>query len=817
MGIAPTMTQDHPHPSDPSPARLDLSSLNTHQRQAVEALRGPVLVLAGAGSGKTRVLTHKISHLIESGAYPSSILAVTFTNKAAREMTARVEQLLGAPQHQLGLWIGTFHSICGRLLRREIGKYQDKAGRQWASNFVIYDETSSLGVVKEAIRALNLDEKLYNPKTLRYQISNLKNDMVSAYDYASEARDFRTEQVSRIYDVYETLLCQNNALDFDDLLLKSVELLQQHPDVLDRYHRQFQHILVDEFQDTNNTQYELVRLIAENTTLANRNVAGHGQLWQHRSFTVVGDVDQSIYSWRGANFKILLNFQKDFPDTQLIKLEDNYRSTQNILQMANAIIEHNDERLPKVLRSVKGGGDPIHCYEAQDDRDEALFIINKFLDWVHADQVKPGDCCILYRTNAQSRSFEDVFMSKGLSYTMVGGTRFYERREIKDVLAYLTVVFNPADSVSIKRIINVPKRSIGKTTLDNLEAYAAAQGTTLWEALLSVHAIEAVKAKATKSIQEFVGLIEQLKAQQAHMSLDDWIVYICEKTGMLEALKAADPMDMEGRVQNVEEFVSVAKQYLFDVPDGDLASFLTQMSLLSDTDTAASAEDRFTLMTMHAAKGLEFPVVAIAGLEEGLFPHSRSQTDNSQMEEERRLMYVGITRAEDRLLLTYARRRLVFGELRYAVPSRFLKEVPQDLLTGLYSLDQDSRSEGGGDRFYAGGRSSEGARYGSGYGGGGSYSDRSLDYEGRQPQLRKNSAARVGGSSRASSSRASSTTASSGARLLPVGTRVGHAKFGQGTIEQVLGEGAKAIYSVQFDGIQGKKLLDPQVARLERL
>lgn len=811
---------------------IDVSTLNPQQRQAVVSILGPVLILAGAGSGKTRVLTHKIAHLIESGAYPPTILAVTFTNKAAREMSERLEQLLGQRMQDLGLWVGTFHSICGRILRREILSYQDASGRTWTNNFVIYDETNSVAAVKEAIKALNLDEKLYNPKTIRYQISGLKNELLTAYDYASQATDFRTEQLSRIYDAYEAILAQNNALDFDDLLLKTVVLLQKQPHIRDRYHQQFKHLLVDEFQDTNDTQYELVRLIAENVLTQERSLVDHPTLWQTRSFTVVGDVDQSIYSWRGANFRIILNFQRDFPATQLIKLEENYRSTDNILQLANAIIENNDQRLPKVLRSVKGQGKPIQCYEAQDDRDEALFIINRLLDKVNQEGYRPGQCCVLYRTNAQSRAFEDVLMSKGLAYTVVGGTKFYERREIRDILAYLTVVFNPADAYSVKRIINVPKRSIGKTSLEKLELFAQSEGMTLYEALQRVDSVPGVSAKTASAIKGFISTIQTFREQVDQMALDEWILLVCEQSGYLEALKETDPLDNEGRIQNVEEFITVAKQYLLDYPEGDLGGFLTQMSLLTDIDSAEEESSRFVLMTMHAAKGLEFPVVAIGGLEEGLFPHSRSNTDNDQLEEERRLMYVGVTRAEDQLILTYARRRMVFGELRYAVPSRFLKEAPQALLTGLYSLDQESwRDEnarlyqrpklGGGQRdwdvdddpetreerprFNASGKP-PGRRSPSGY------SDRGIDREAYGVKARKGANAHY-----ASQQKSSTPAIPSGIKLLTVGTRVAHDKFGAGTIEQILGEGAKAIYSIQFEGIKGKKLLDPQVAKLKPL
>ncbi len=786
-------------------------NLNPQQQDAIEHLNGPLLVLAGAGSGKTRVLTCKIASAVSKGIDPSQILAVTFTNKAAKEMTHRIQLILphGA---ETGMWIGTFHSICGRILRREIGLYKSDTGKTWNNNFVIYDESDSIAAVKEAIKLLELDDKLYTPKNIKYLISNLKNQLISPYQYASKAVDFKSEKLARIYDTYEAILSRNNAMDFDDLLQKTVELLRDNPSVRERYHQRFTHVLVDEFQDTNDAQYELVRLIVEGRPKSERGQIDPVQFWQARGLTVVGDVDQSIYSWRGANFKIILNFQTDFPEAKLIKLQHNYRSTGNILNAANAIIENNLERLPKELISVKGPGEKIYCYEAKDDRDEAFFIIDKFQNEIREGKYRPGDCCILYRTNSQSRMFEDIFMSRGLSYTVVGGLKFYERREIKDVLAYLNVVFNDQDAYSIKRVINVPKRSIGKTTVDKLEAYAEAQQIPLYQVLRAVEQLPGIAANTQKAIGRFVASIEDLKHQSQQLSLNDLIIHVVESTGYLDELKQDDPMDNEGRIQNIEEFVSVAKQYLSDNPEGDLAGFLTQMSLLSDLDSAEPAENKYVLMTMHSAKGLEYPVVAIAGLEEGLFPHARSLSDKTQMEEERRLMYVGVTRAVDRLYLTYARRRMVFGELRYASPSRFLKEVPPEFLSGTYSLDyerssyRDSSSEGdysyGSRKIYTQERS-------SGY-----TSSRFEEDEPPATRIKKSASA---SSSSSGSNRLKAPSASSFVRLLEPGTRVSHPKFGAGTLEQVIGEGEKAVYSIKFDTIPGKKLLDPKFANLDPL
>ncbi len=783
-----------------------LENLNEDQLQAVTHPLGPLLVLAGAGSGKTRVLTHNIAHKIENGVYPGEILAVTFTNKAAKEMKHRIGQLLGESAAKW-LWIGTFHSICGRILRRDIGHYTSQAGRTWQPNFVIYDESESIAAVKEVVKSLNLDEKLYAPKNIRYLISGFKNAMIDAYDYASNAKDFRTEKLAQVFDGYEALLSRNNAMDFDDMLMITVKLLQQNPHVLQRYHEQFKHILVDEFQDTNDAQYELVRLLSEGCTKAERTPGLHKQLWQQRSLTVVGDVDQSIYSWRGANFRILLNFQKDFPDATVVKLLKNYRSTANILEVANAIIEKNKERMPKELFSVRGQGEKINLYESHDDREEALYVIDRLLQLTSGGQYKPGDCCILYRTNVQSRVLEDVLISRGISYAMIGGLKFYERREIKDILAYLTVIFNDADAYSVKRVLNVPKRGIGKTTIEYLEAAAAQHQVTLYQVLKQADQVPDIKPKAAKAIGAFVGVMEQLKKLATEVTLDELVRQILDLTGYYDELKVEDPTDSEGRQANVEEFVGVARQFLMENPEGQLADFLTQMSLLSDIDTSEPAENKFVLMTLHACKGLEFPVVAIMGLEEGLFPHFRSLNDAAQMEEERRLMYVGVTRAMERLFLTYARRRMIMGELRYSQPSRFLKEIPTEHLSGYYTLDREMSASRLSDGKVDALRKPSRVR------------DEFTDYGDEahvSPHLRgrkKPAMARAG----ESAENAVVKSASAPPPAYKVGDKVRHAKFGTGVVSQVLGEGDKAIYSIQFENIPGKKLLDPKFAKLERL
>jgi DNA helicase II / ATP-dependent DNA helicase PcrA len=778
-----------------------LQGLNTEQCQATAAIFGPVLVLAGAGSGKTKVLTSKIAYMIDQGVQPEHILAVTFTNKAAKEMKARVEAILPSARSS---WIGTFHSVSSKLLRRDIDQYTAPTGRSWGQNFVIYDESDSIAAVKAAVQQHNLDEKMYVPKALRYQISELKNSLLDAHQYAHSVNktDYKAEKLALVYDSYEAIMSKHNALDFDDLLMLTVKLLQQQPAVLSRYHQHFQHILVDEFQDTNNAQYELVRLLAEGSVT--RAPELHNQLWQTRSLTVVGDVDQSIYSWRGANFRILLNFQKDFPAVQMVKLQKNYRSKATILEAANSVIENNSERLPKTLEATRGEGEKLYCYEAKDDRDEAFFVVDRFQQLINQHNYKPSDCCILYRTNAQSRSLEDVLMSRGIPYTMVGGLKFYERREIKDLLAYLTILFNPQDDYSLKRIINVPKRGVGKTSLDKLEQLAAQHRCSLFDLLQHVEFYSGVvSAKFAKTLLAFGATLQNLRQHADQHPADELLVQVAEATGYLEELRNDDPKDAEGRLANVEEFVSVAKQFHKDNPEDGLPEFLAQMSLLSDLDSADAVDSKLTLMTLHAAKGLEFPVVALCGLEEGIFPHFRSLNSTDQMEEERRLMYVGLTRAEDCLMLTYARRRMIFGDIRYQRPSRFLMEIPPRLIAGDYSLD----AEGGRNQM------STSVEPFETFGGAGI----KLQPMGGSASSGPAKLNPAGGASRPSAGGNSGKLHATGpgGSVYKKGDRVRHGKFGEGTVIQVFGEGPKTLYNVQFDSIEGKKLINPKFAPLE--
>lgn len=654
-----------------------LVGLNPAQQEAVTKIFGVMLVLAGAGSGKTRVLTNRIAYLIKNGADPNEILAVTFTNKAAQEMKSRLTKMLGEDIVK-NLWVGTFHNICCRILRQDIEKYENEEGRKWQSNFVIFDQSDSVSLVKQAIQAENLDEKMYVPKAIQSTISMAKNKMIDAYKYATNARDFRSERISKIYDNYEKLLATNNALDFDDLLLMSVNLIAKNADVRRKYHSRFKHVLVDEFQDTNLVQYRLISMIY------------HGGIenpqFTDRSLCVVGDVDQSIYSWRGADCKIILNFERDYSTCELIKLEQNYRSTGTILEAANRVIVNNSERLDKKLISNKGKGEKISCFEAHDEQEESQHIANKIKNLI-ANKFSLNDCVVLYRTNAQSRAIEEAFMSQNIPYKMIGGVKFYERKEVKDIIAYLKLIYNPDDSQSLKRVINVPKRSIGATTVNKIQDIANRNDTSMFTALSRIEEFQEFTARTSKPLKEFYTLIASLRDKALSMPLSEFIAQLIDDTGYYGELKGENTEESNNRLENLQEFISVAREYETDTDEPDLGEFLSQVALVSDVDMLEEESQSVTLMTLHAAKGLEFPIVFLAGLEDGIFPHMRSLQSSSEMEEERRLMYVGITRAEEMLFLSYAKKRLIWGDYKYFTPSRFLSEIPPQLLDSVSSED----------------------------------------------------------------------------------------------------------------------------------
>ena len=646
-----------------------LEGLNREQKQAVEVTDGSLLVLAGAGSGKTRVLTTRIAYLIQHGANPYSICAVTFTNKAAKEMKERLAKILGEDVVSK-MWVGTFHSICGRILRSDIDKYTNKNQKKWDKNFVIYDETETLTIIKNAIKKFGLDEKMYQPKLIKAAISNAKNKMQDAYAFATFAKDFRSEKIAQVYEEYEKQLQLNNALDFDDMLMHCVELLENVPEVREKYHKRFTHLLVDEFQDTNKAQYNLIRAIYTNGLTEDE--------LSNRSLCVVGDVDQSIYSWRGADFKIILNFQHEFKKSKLIKLEQNYRSCDVILQAANKLILNNTERLEKNLFSNKGRGDNIQYYQAADDSNEAAYVAKKIEDMTLSSR-DYYNYAVLYRTNAQSRKIEEALIARSIPYKMVGGLKFYDRKEIKDIIAYLKLIYNSADSQSLKRIINVPKRAIGATTVQKLFDLADEKDVSVYEIAQNIEEYEDIAPKTRAKIKDFCNLIEKFKAATSTMNLDEFIGLIIDQSGYVEELKEENNIEAEAKIENLRELINVAKE--FEETEGNvLGEFLSQVALVSDLDETADVDNSVVLMTLHAAKGLEFENVFIMGLEEGVFPHSRSAESKSEMEEERRLMYVGITRAQTNLFLTSAQRRQFHGEYRYFSPSRFLNEIPKEIM-----------------------------------------------------------------------------------------------------------------------------------------
>lgn len=693
------------------PQTLDfLAQLNTSQRRAVEHYCGPLLVVAGAGSGKTRALTFRIANLILNHRVdPENILAVTFTNKAAREMKERIEKLFaeqealaqkGKPLGALhereqmrlrsyvyknitkDLWIGTFHALCARILRFDIEKYQDPAGQR-TRNFSIFDESDVQNLVKGIVASKNLDDKKFDPRSIRYAISNAKNQGFSPMDVEREQPNYRGRVIADVYAEYQRGLAANNAMDFDDLILVPVQLFRQNEQVLAYWHKRFRHILVDEYQDTNRTQYDLIRMLVTNGASTT-----NFKDWNHRSVFVVGDADQSIYSFRAADFRILLGFQEDFGDglpdddtRTMVKLEENYRSTSNIIEVANVVIENNTERIDKVLRATRGEGESIYLFRADDEGQEAQFVVQNIrqlrdnhpeLDW--------GSFAILYRTNAQSRAFEEVLARFQLPYTIVGGLRFYDRREVKDVLSYLRAIANPDDSISIERVINVPRRGVGKTTLDRLKQAAQQTNVSLWNILCDETSVQTLAGRSAKAVFSFVEIIQKYQDQLETASASEIMQGILEDSGYIADLQSQDTDEAQDRIGNVQELYNASLQFQEENDNASLVGFLANASLASDLDNLEEGKSSISLMTLHSSKGLEFPVVFLVGLEQGLFPNYRSLEDPASLEEERRLCYVGITRAQERLFITYARERRLYGNREPASPSLFLAEIPPERL-----------------------------------------------------------------------------------------------------------------------------------------
>ena len=633
-----------------------LEGLNPQQKKAVQHKEGPLLILAGAGSGKTRVLTRRIAYLIEYyHVSPFNILAVTFTNKAAGEMKERVQSLLGRLEGSV--WVSTFHSFCVRVLRKEGGKIG------YGSNFVIYDTADQRQLIKQVLQELNFDLKKTNPAAVLAEISRVKNELVTPEAYTSRVGDFFMEITARAYTLYQQKLKENNALDFDDLIMKTVELFRDNPLVLEYYQNRFQYISVDEYQDVNTAQYQLVQLLAAN----------------YRNICVVGDPDQGIYGFRGADIRNILNFESDYPDSQVIKLEQNYRSREKILRAADSVISNNLSRKDKKLWTDRGAGKDINLYLAYNEKDEAAYICRKIRDLSSAGY-QYGDTAVLYRTNAQSRALEEFFLKYAIPYQIIGGLRFYDRLEIKDTIAYLRVIYNPADQISLLRIINKPKRGIGAGTIAKLQQYAEQNGLSLEQAGLKAGEIASLSASYRTKLLNFFRMIAGFREDAQNLTIDRLTEKILKETGYVAELEQAGGIKEKARLENIQELFSVIQEFLKSGENNTLAGFLEEVSLLSDLDTLEDSEQFVTLMTLHAAKGLEFPVVFMVGMEEGIFPHVNSLMETEGLEEERRLCYVGITRAMDELYLTLARERMRFGEQQINLPSRFLEEIPQELL-----------------------------------------------------------------------------------------------------------------------------------------
>ncbi|CCQ49077.1 DNA helicase PcrA [Crocosphaera watsonii] len=764
-----------------------LSQLNPSQRIAVEHFCGPLLVVAGAGSGKTRALTYRIAHLITHYQVdPESILAVTFTNKAAREMKDRLERLFaqemalkqqGQPFNSLPeydqkrllsqvykkttkkLWIGTFHSLCARILRYDINKYQDEKKRQWERNFSIFDESDVQSLVKNIVlKQFNLDDKKFNPRTVRYAISNAKNLGLSPEAYLKENSYAKGRVIAEVYNEYQTQLAANNALDFDDLILVPVRLFQQNESILGYWHSQFKHILVDEYQDTNRIQYELIQLL---TTNAEPRKSEWN--WENRSIFVVGDADQSIYSFRMADFTILLNFQSDFGDglpdedtRTMVKLEENYRSTETILQAANQLIENNSQRIDKILRPTRGEGEEIYCYKAEDERIEADFVMGKIQEMVETNpELNWGDFALLYRVNAQSRPFEDNFIRNNIPYNIVGGFKFYDRQEIKDSIAYLRLIVNPFDTVSLLRVINSPRRGIGKTSIDSLLKASQELEIPLWEIVRDETSVKTLAGRAAKSVNKFASMIKELQGKLKELSGTEIFDQIMELSGYVDDLKKKGTEEADNRLENIYELYSAIAQYQEENEDTSLQGYLTNASLASDLDNLDEGQEKVSLMTLHSAKGLEFSIVFLVGLEQGTLPHVRSLNDPLSLEEERRLCYVGITRAQEQLFISHARERYVWGSKEMKMVSQFIQEIPEELINS------------------------------------------NLRPTARKVHRKK-------------------TVSSSANAKWSVGDRVIHHSFGEGEITHILGSGKKTNLAIQFAGL-GRKIVDPRTNSITKI
>lgn len=740
---------------------MDLSMLNQEQRLAAETLEGPVLILAGAGSGKTKALTCRVANLVDHGVEPWSILALTFTNKAAKEMRERISQLVGEKSEDA--WISTFHSTCAKILRRDI----EKLG--YTRSFVIYDDDDQAATLKEILKRLNVDEKFLPPKEIRAKISDAKNQLMGPDEWFQQSeRDYRSQMIHDVFLEYENRLKAQNALDFDDLLVKTLTLFADHPPVLDSYRRRFRYVMVDEYQDTNFAQYQLVKLLTA----------------ESRNLCVVGDDDQSIYGWRGADIHNILDFEKDYPDATVIKLEQNYRSTANILDAANQVIAHNVGRKEKALWTEAGEGEPIKLFCAGDEREEAAWVADRIRQL--SRQGEPyGNVAVLYRANAQSRVLEEMLMRSGIPYKVFGGQKFYDRREVRDVIAYLRVIVNPADDVSLRRIINVPKRSIGDSTVLELVRHARENEMPLFSALTDMPTT--LSARPRKCVTDFATMMTMLMAMKETMPLSAFVQELVDKTGLLAQYQREDTDDAQARVENIQEFLGAVEEFAHADEKATLEDYLENVALVTDLDQAEDERGYVTLMTLHSAKGLEFPDVFIPGMEEGVFPSGRSLTNDEKMEEERRLCYVGITRAQKRLFLSRASQRMLYNQINHNAPSRFLTEIPERLLqddwaekkqAAFRNVPQPTRTRGAA----------------SGYG---LRSTPEVSKLGQPKLTFHGESLNIPGVSKGF---APTQTAPTGAMqsLFQKGDRVMHRKFGEGNVVEVRGKGSDARILIEF-------------------
>lgn len=752
-----------------------LDELNDKQYEAVTNTEGPSLVIAGAGSGKTKVLTHKIAYLIgEKSVKPWNILAITFTNKAANEMKERVKNLVGDTANDI--WMGTFHSICVRILRKTI----DRIG--FDSSFVIFDTSDQKSMIKKILKEQNLDDKIFSDKSVLYEISNAKNEMLTPEKYRAKANsDFRKEKIAEIFALYQKRLKENNAIDFDDIINFTIEILLDNPDVLEYYSDKFKYVLVDEYQDTNKAQFTLVTLLAS----------------KFGNITVVGDNDQGIYSFRGADISNILNFEKDFPGTKIIKLEQNYRCTQSVLNAANEVIKNNETKYEKKLWTSNEAGSLPKVYRGDNEYDEANYIVEEINHLRRTEYYKYADFAVLYRMNTQSRSIEDILRRENIPYKIIGGLKFYERKEIKDIVAYLRLIHNTADNLSLTRIINEPKRGVGKTSLENVEQLATAQGISMYEIIK--RADEFGLNRVFGNTREFVAAIEELRAEKDSILVSELIKNTLQKTGYTKALEAENTTEAENRIENLNEFLTVAMEFEEQSADHSLTEFLEGITLSSDLDGMEEAQDSVTLMTLHSAKGLEFPAVFLVGMEEGIFPGYKSIAEEKELEEERRLCYVGITRAREKLFMTCAKQRTIFGSTSFNNVSRFIKEIPPEMLDGYEDLEQSS-NQGFGESKYE-------WNYGNS-GGNGLFSSEVVEY--KSHEIPKKAAASSYGFKSAESFLANlnkSKKSEVDLNAYQAGVRVFHKKFGEGRINSVEAEADDLKVDIQFEKAGHKRLM----------